>query len=290
MTNKHATEFDNRQYMIHERFELYYYENTLLTGVDFHRHNYYEILFFVEGDVSMNIENTSYHLKSGDILIIPPNTLHNITNHDLSVPYRRFVFWLSRPYYRTIYNYSNDLGYIFDHTKKNKQYVYSNDLMVFNAIQSKLFSIIDEIHSDRYAKEIKIGTSIYDLMIQLNRIAYKPSKTEVYKNHTRLFPNIIEYIESHIHEELTLDSIAETFYVSKFYIAHAFKDKFGISVHKYIIKKRLQMVCDALMNNENITDVFHQYGFKDYSSFYKAFKKEYGYSPKEYKEKNMINA
>lgn len=290
MTNKHATEFDNRQYMIHDKFELYYYENTLLSGVELHKHNYYEILFFVEGKVTMNIENTSYPLKSGDILIVPPNTLHNIVNHDLSIPYRRFVLWVSRPYYRSIINFSNDLSYIFDNTKKKKEYLYPNDLIVFNAIQSKLFALIDEIHSVRYAKDIKIGTSIYDLVIQLNRMAYKTSETEVYKNHNRLFPNIIQYIENHIHEELTLVSIAETFYVSKFYVAHAFKDKFGISVHKYIIKKRLQMVCDALMNNENITDVFHQYGFKDYSSFYKAFKKEYGYSPKEYKEKNMTNA
>lgn len=289
MANKLASEFDNRQYMIHKNFELYYYENILLTGVDAHKHNYYEILFFVEGNVSMNIENTSYHLKNGDILIIPPNTFHNIINHDLSTPYHRFVFWLSRSYYRSIINYSDELGYIFENTIKNKQYVYSNDLLIFNSIQSKLFSIIDEIHSERYAKEIKIGTSIYDLIIQLNRMTRK-NEIESYKSHHRLFPNIIQYIENHIHEDLTLNMIAEKFYVSKFYIAHAFKEKFGISVHKYITKKRLQMVCDTFMTSENITDIFHQYGFKDYSSFYKAFKKEYGYSPKEYKEKHMINA
>lgn len=290
MVSKLASEFDNRQYMIHNNFELYYYENTLLTGVDTHKHNYYEILFFLEGNVSMYIENSFYHLKNGDILIIPPNTNHHIINHDLTVPYKRFVFWLSRPYYRSIRNYSNDLGFIFDNTVKNKHYIYSNDSITFNSVQSKLFAIIDEIHSDRYAKDIKITTGIYDLVIQLNRMVYKPTKTEIYKNHQRLFPNIVQYIENHIQEELTLDSIAEKFYVSKFYIAHAFKEKFGISVHKYITKKRLQMVCNALLNNDNITDIFQQYGFKDYSSFYKAFKKEYGYSPKEYKDKNMTTA
>ena len=290
MPHKLASEFDNRQHMIHKNFELYYYENVLLTGVDAHKHNYYEVLFFVEGNVSMNIENTSYHLKDGDIVIIPPNTFHNIINHDLSIPYRRFVFWLSRPYYRSILNYSNELSYIFDNTKNNKQYVYPNDSIGFNSIQSKLFAILDEIHSERYAKDIKIATSIYDLIIQLNRMVLDGIDMKIHRTHTRLFPNIVQYIENHIQEDLTLDTIAETFYVSKFHIAHAFKDKFGISVHKYIIKKRLQMVCDALLNNENITDIFHQYGFKDYSSFYKAFKKEYGCSPKEYKENNMTNA
>lgn len=289
MTKKHTTEFDNRQYMINDKFELYYYENNLLTGVDSHKHNYYEIFFFVEGNASMVIENKPYRLKSGDILIIPPNTLHHIVNHDLTIPYRRFVFWLSRSYYRTIKSYSNELNYIIEHTRKEKQYVYSNDVITFNSIQSKLFSIIEEIHSCRYAKEIKINTCIYDLMIHLNRMAYELNDSN-HKNHNRLHSNIIEYIENHINEDLTLDSIAETFYVSKYHIAHVFKESYGISIHKYITKKRLQMVCNALLNSENITDIFHQYGFKDYSSFYKAFKKEYGYSPKDYKEKNMINA
>ena len=290
MANKHASEFDNRQYMIHDKYELYYYENNLLTVVDSHKHNYYEILFFVEGNVSMVIENTSYHLKGGDILLIPPNIPHHIVNHDLNIPYHRFVFWISRPYFRMIKNYSNELGYIFDHVRKTKQYVYSNDLVTFKTIQSKLFNLVEEMHSFRYAKESKIGISIYDLMIDLNRMAYETEESYTYKIHNRLHSNIIQHIENHINEDLTLDSIADTFYVSKYYIAHVFKENYGISIHRYITKKRLQLVCNALLNDENITDIFHQYGFKDYSSFYKAFKKEYGYSPKEYKEKNMINA
>ena len=44
------------------------------------------------------------------------------------------------------------------------------------------------------------------------------------------------------------------------------------------------MCKNAIMNGLNITDVFNKYGFKDYSSFYRAFKKEFGLSPKEYKE------
>lgn len=290
MVKKLVSEYDNRQYMIHDRFELYYYENSLVTSNDSHKHNYYEILFFMEGNVSMMIENVIYHLKNRDILIIPPNTMHHIINHDLSIPYRRFVFWLSRNYYRSIKNYSNELSYLFEHTRKNRQYIYSNDVITFNSIQTKLFSLIDEIHSNHFAKEAKIGTSIYDLIIQLNRIAYEMNTIHQHKNHNRLHSNIIQYIENHINEDLTLDSIADTFYVSKYHISHVFKENYGISLHKYITKKRLQMVCNALLNNENITEIFHQYGFKDYSSFYKAFKKEYGYSPKEYKEKNMANA
>lgn len=77
--------------------------------------------------------------------------------------------------------------------------------------------------------------------------------------------------------------------MSKFYIAHTFKDNIGIPVHQYIMKKRLAAVQDALRGGVKAGEACLQYGFKDYSVFYKAFKKEYGMSPREWTDtvKNM---
>ena len=91
------------------------------------------------------------------------------------------------------------------------------------------------------------------------------------------------YIEDHLEEDLTLEKLAAAFYVSKYHIAHVFKDSTGLSVHQYIMKKRLFACKNAIPDCENISDVYLQFGFKDYSSFYRAFKKEFGISPKEYK-------
>ena len=55
-----------------------------------------------------------------------------------------------------------------------------------------------------------------------------------------------------------------------------------------VTQKRLAMCRDALLTEENISTIIHSYGFKDYSSFYRAFKKEYGISPKEYKEVHAL--
>ena len=62
----------------------------------------------------------------------------------------------------------------------------------------------------------------------------------------------------------------------------------GISLHQYILKKRLHASRQAILSGEPISHIFPQYGFKDYTSFFRAFKKEYGISPKEYREQHRL--
>lgn len=276
--------FDDRQYMLSQDFELYYYNDKTPSKVDFHTHDYYEFYFFLEGAVSIQIEQKLYPLHFGDIMLIPPNTAHRLVIHDPSVRYRRFVFWISLSYCESLHNASNDYTYLMHKAVNDKLYIFHNDRITFNTIQTKILRLLEEIHSQRFARKSQIPLCVNDLILHLNRILYEKDHPLTENVESSLYERLLSYIEEHIDEELSLEELADVLYVSKYHIAHLCKDKLGMSIHQYIMKKRLALCKEALLSNESISKVYSSFGFGDYSNFYRAFKKEYGISPKEFKK------
>ncbi len=280
------TEFTKRQFMFSEDFELYYYSDCNPSKINSHTHNYYEFYLFLEGDVDIVIHKDKYKLKRGDMILVPPNVAHYPIRNSEKL-YSRFVFWISENYFNKLLGVSKDYSYLIDYVKIKKEYIFHNDIITFNTIQSKILQIIEEMNSNRFGKDTKITICVNDLLLYLNRIIYEKNNVEKSKEEVNLYQSIINYIEEHLDEELSLERIANEFYLSKYYICHVFKNNTGISIHKYITKKRLEECKNAILGNITIGQAYLTFGFKDYSSFYRAFKKEYGVSPNEFK--NMYN-
>ncbi|MGN0298410.1 MAG: AraC family transcriptional regulator [Lachnospiraceae bacterium] len=278
------TAFSTRQYMISNDFEIYYYNDTQLKRVNHHTHDYYEFYFFLEGDVSIHINEQAFTLQTGDVILIPPNISHYCTIQNHQIPYRRFIFWISQDYYNQLLKTSSDYGYLVQYVIEKKDYIFHYDPISFNALQSKVFQLLEEVHSQRFGREAKISLCVGDLVLHINRTIYERHHPKSPKEEFRLYQNLITYIETNLENELSLDILAKQFFVSKYYISHVFKENIGLSIHQYIIKKRLAACRDAIISQVPISEAYLQYGFSNYSSFFRSFKKEYGLSPKEYKE------
>lgn len=278
--------FQSRQYMLSEDFEIYYYSDSyqerLQYHVQLHTHDYYEFYFFLEGNVSIRIDDQTCPLKYGDMVLIPPGVPHQGLVQDPSVPYRRFVFWISRSFCSRLMAESPDYGYLLQLADARRHCIFHYDTVAFSEIQSRIFRFLEEIHSCRFGREQQISLCVQDLLLHLNRTVYEEMHPVSAEQSRSLYQNLLRFIELHLYEELSLDRLAQEFYVSKYHIAHVFKENLGISVHSYITKKRLSACCDALRRRRKISEVCLLCGFKDYSGFFRAFRKEFGMTPTEY--------
>lgn len=283
---KLQTSFSTRQYMISHDFEIYYYNDSpsQMKPVPSHIHDYYEFYFFLQGNVSLYVNDTEYHVNAGDIVLIPPDTPHYPVYHDKVTPYRRFILWISKDYCNHLLQSSLDYGFIMQLVQTTKNYIFTLDIILFNQVQSLIFQIIEEVKGKRFGRQAQIELQINSLLLHLNRIVYEKSHSSYTISEKELYIAITDYINSHLEEELSLHRLEEVFFVSKYYISHTFKDNIGLSLHQYILKKRLQASKNAILSDMSISKTYEKYGFRDYSAFFRAFKKEFGLSPKEYKE------
>lgn len=277
--------------MLSQDFEIYYYSDRILPNVTAHTHDYYEFYFFLEGNIIMYIDGKEFVPTPGTMIIIPPNLPHYARLLDGDVPYRRFVFWVTEDFLNNLGAISEDYLYLIYRTKTKGNFLINKfNEIEFNTIQGKVFSLIDEIHSKRFGRDAKILLCVSDFILALNRMVFEAQHPNVVESDSdTLYQSIIQYIETHIDEDLSLDLLADKLHVSKFHISHVFSDTNGLPLHKYITKKRLDMCRDAILSGQDISLVAEAYGFSDYSVFYRAFVKEYGKSPKKYRDEIIRN-
>ncbi len=288
MKEQLRTEFLDRQQMVESDLEAYYYSDTSLDQVERHRHDCYELLFFLEGDVITTVNEQSFVMEPGDIVIIPPETPHRTRIQSSRHPYRRFTLWIAKDYLDSLTSREPAFAYFLELLDKGK-YHFRLERAVSFSIQSKITSLIECIHSPAFGRKVQRLIEMADILLSVNRALYTADHPEPARESDDLFKNILTYINLHIEDEIALEKLASLFYVSKYHISHLFKSRMGLSLYQYVIKKRLSLTRHAISAGEDITRACEQAGFNNYSSFYRAFVKEYGISPKEYKKGHQLH-
>ena len=280
---EHSQRFDPRQIMHGNDFEIFHYKEPRPDPVEVHHHDFYEVYFFLGGEVEYWVDGKTFHLEPGDLLLINPMELHRPVVAFDSKTYERIVLWISKEYLESQSNEKIDLTRCFDTSLPTHTNLIHPKTVQRTAITNRLNELVKESYSNDLGNELFARGLFLQFMVELNRMALNPGKPRIVKEDSSpLVSQVLTYINEHFYEELSLETIAKKFFVSKYYLSHAFSNEVGVSVYRYIILKRLTSACQMLSEGKSAKEVCVGCGFQDYTSFFRAFKSEYGLSPRDF--------
>ena len=276
--------FSLRQTMNRPDFECHHYCDTIPPAVDFHEHEFYEVFFFVSGNVTYNIEGRTYLLRTGDILLTDNQDIHR-PYISPGKPYERYVLWITPDFLNFLQKYGSNLSACFTDASRKKYKLIRPDSSLAAQLKNQLDKIIANRDDKNFGSEILEVIYIVEFMVYLNRAYFDTSdiiRRDVTEN--KKINRVVEYINENLSQDLSLEKLAEICFISKSYLSHQFKTYTGMPLIQFIIKKRLTAARNMIRSGMPAMDACMLGGFNDYSNFHKAFKKEFGKSPKEFRK------
>jgi len=281
MPTKHQR-FETRQHMKTNTFEIFRYKDDYPTEVVLHHHDFYEIYFFLSGSVQYIVESRSYLLTPGDVLLISPMELHQPIFGPDHRAYERIVLWIDKQFLDGFSKPGQSFTACFDTTSPGHTNLLRPEGVQRQFLTFLLEQLIVETNSEAAYQEIASLSYLAQVLISLNRLALVTKQTQKLDSPGSAVYNVLGYINEHYHEDLSLDHLANKFFISKYHLSREFQRLVGTSVHRYIVQKRLVMAKQMLSTGKPSSEVYQTCGFGDYSNFYRAFKAEYQISPKDY--------
>ena len=261
-------------------FQIFHILDRKRKEFAFHYHDFNKIIIFLSGNVNYSIEGKNYILKPYDIVLINEGEIHKPSVLDSS-DYERIIIYVSTKFLNTYSDVNYNLNNCFECAKKE----HSNVLRIHSIDKSKLYQVCLELeHSfedNSFAKELYQKLLFLEFIIQLNRtvISNHINYLDSIHGNAKLL-NLLKYINEHLADDLTIDHLSEHFYLSRYYLMHFFKEETGYTIGNYITEKRLLLAKNLVQNGSTITEACFQSGFKNYSTFSRAFKKAYNTIPK----------
>lgn len=235
-----------------------------------HMHNSYEILCFLTGDAKYVVEGNVYPLRKGDFMLMRRSESHHLCLLSNAV-YRRmnvnFVLSDSESPLaeRILRPFEERTAGKLNHYPS----VYFPNSDLYQHYMEKICSESDYDVQSAY---------LTALLCEFSECFEKLKKLED-TSEIDMTADIIQYINAHITEEVSLQRISEHFFISKSQLNRNFKRVMGSTVGEYILTKRLLQARGMIEEGENPTKIYQSCGFNDYTSFYRAYCAKFGFSP-----------
>jgi AraC-like DNA-binding protein len=138
-----------------------------------------------------------------------------------------------------------------------------------------------ELARDGYGRALLSTTALLRLLVQLGKEQRREDRQQPQPVNPRTprVQKLMHHIDSHLAEDLDIDALSETFFVSKFHMMRLFKAQTGFTIHTYLLQRRLLAARQLIERGMLATEACYRCGFRSYSSFTRAYSKHFGSTP-----------
>ena len=247
-----------------------------------HSHTFYEIISCRNNcGAEYLVGAERFRLRKGDIILVPPCVSHRpLLPANMTAPYIRDVVWVSVEMVNSLHRLFSSDG----------QSVSGNGCLLRTA-GTKWEYLADLIHSGvREAEsrapgwEVAVMGNTVMLLTHLRRALEDAETIPTQAEKPQLLDRAMAYIEENLAGKITLEDAAHQLFVSESTVRQLFRRKLGVSFYRCVTQRRLIAAKALILQGIPLETVGEQVGFADYSGFYRAFRQEYGISPRQYRK------
>lgn len=262
---------------LYEDFRLFHLKDASMEPVGWHYHSFHKILVFLSGHAGYAIEGKSYALEPGDLVLVPKGCIHR-PEVSGSAAYERIILYISPAFLQRAAMNCN-LEACFSQAKQDYSYVLRPAGQT-NRLVQLLTQLEGAMAEGGFGAALLCQTLLLQFLIHLTKdTASHQLRYVTMANCDEKIVSILKYLNLHLTQRLSIDSLASQFYMSKYYMMRKFKAETGYTIHAYLNEKRLLLAKEQIAAGKNPSEIWEKCGFGDYSTFFRAYKKQFGVSP-----------
>ena len=241
-----------------------------------HYHEYYEIYYLEAGERFHMVEDKLYKMEAGEFIIFPPYVMHHSYGAE-NMPFKRVLLYFSQEeiLWPSILSELREEGGIYKVGIRERQEIHRAMELILK----------EQKNPGAYHEEYARG--VLNMLLLLIAREERPEKAPERKSR---IGEVIRYIHSHYQEEISLEMLAQMFYVSPYYLCREFKKSTNSTIVRYINVTRIMNAQRKFMEtSKNITDISRETGFSNLTHFNRVFKSVTGMSPSQYRKQFRDN-
>lgn len=266
--------YEKKGYLL-EDFRLFHLRGAQGVKAEYHYHEFCKLLLLVSGNGSYRVEGQHYALQAGDIVLVGSRAVHR-PEFQPDAPYERIIVYIDPEFLRRQSTADCDLLEVFSgkqgHVLRCEKW---------QRLLNLALSLEHVLSGQEFGRVILSNGLLLRLLVEIGREQNRGGAQHpapIMPKDPRIL-QLMRYVDSHLAEDLSIDALAEQFYMSKYHMMRLFRAETGQSIYSYLTQRRLTLARALIGGGMRATEAAFRSGFATYSSFTRAYGKEFGTTP-----------